>query len=93
MKQFIPVLCRSDLGDGGWSLHAPGATDRAIAEGDEFYLVTGPAKWVCGQWRDGQPDCVDPGCPLELADGELSDIAPDVPAWRAACPEYPAMEG
>jgi len=39
------VLCRSDLGDGGWSLHEPDATDEDIAEGDDTALVTGTAEW------------------------------------------------
>jgi hypothetical protein len=37
------VLVRSDAGDGGWSLHAPGATDEQIAEGDAPALLTGEA--------------------------------------------------
>lgn len=32
------VICTSP---SGWSLHAPGSTDREIAEGDAPYLVTG----------------------------------------------------
>lgn len=46
------VLCRSDTGDGGWSLHAPGSTDEQIASGDEPYLVSGPADWdeKTGDW-------------------------------------------
>lgn len=28
------VLCRSDDGHGGWSLHAPGSTNEQIASGD-----------------------------------------------------------
>lgn len=44
-RQFIEtdqlVLCRSDRGDGGWSLHAPGSTDDEIATGDAPYLVSG----------------------------------------------------
>ena len=43
--ETIPVLCRSDHGDGGWSLHAPGSTDEAIAAGDAQYLVSGAAGW------------------------------------------------
>lgn len=35
------VVCDSDLGDGGWSLHAPGSTDNDIAEGIALPLVTG----------------------------------------------------
>jgi len=39
------VLCRSDAGDGGWSLHAPGSTDADIASGNAPALATGTAKW------------------------------------------------
>jgi hypothetical protein len=52
---FIPidadelVLCRSDNGDGGWSLHAPGSTDQEIADGTSLCLASGeapgPSKW------------------------------------------------
>jgi hypothetical protein len=35
------VLCESDTGDGGWSLHAPGSTDEQIASGDAPYLASG----------------------------------------------------
>lgn len=46
------VLCRSDRGDGGWSLHEPGSTDDEIASGDAPYLVSGPAEWddQTGEW-------------------------------------------
>ena len=44
------VLCRSDTGDGGWSLHAPGSTDEQIAEGDAPPFVSGPSDW---QAEDG----------------------------------------
>jgi hypothetical protein len=44
------VLCRSDTGDGGWSLHAPGSTDDDIASGDAPYLVSGPASSSNGDW-------------------------------------------
>ena len=37
------ILTRSDAGDGGWSLHPPGSTDAAIAEGDAVTLLTGEA--------------------------------------------------
>lgn len=40
------VLVRSDAGDGGWSLHAPWATDEQIADGSEPPLMSGPADWV-----------------------------------------------
>ncbi len=39
------VLCRSDQGDGGWSLHPPGSTDEAIAMGEAPVLASGPAEW------------------------------------------------
>jgi hypothetical protein len=39
------VLVRSDQGDGGWSIHAPGSTDKDIAAGDAPYLVCGKARW------------------------------------------------
>jgi hypothetical protein len=47
------VLCRSDHGDGGWSLHAPGATDAEIASGDAPYLACGEAEWdeERGDWN------------------------------------------
>lgn len=44
------VLCRSDQGDGGWSLHAPDSTDEAIAAGDAPPLLTGTARWIGGAW-------------------------------------------
>ena len=45
------VLCRSDAGDGGWSLHAPGSTDEDIATGDAPPLTSGPSgKNRLGQW-------------------------------------------
>jgi hypothetical protein len=39
------TLCRSDQGDGGWSLHAPGATDEEIACGDKPALASGPSEF------------------------------------------------
>ena len=44
------VLCRSDVGDGGWSLHRPGATDEQIAEGDAPVLISGVAELVDDEW-------------------------------------------
>ena len=35
------VVCYSDSGDGGWSIHAPGSTDDEIAEGTALALVSG----------------------------------------------------
>jgi hypothetical protein len=37
------VLVRSDMGDGGWSLHAPGSTDEQISEGHAPPLTCGPS--------------------------------------------------
>jgi hypothetical protein len=51
------VLCRSDSGDGGWSLHAPGSTDEAIACGEAPYLACGPGEMEDGQWS--RPDFQD----------------------------------
>lgn len=39
------TLCRSDQGDGGWSFHAPNATDEEIANGDAPCIASGPANW------------------------------------------------
>jgi hypothetical protein len=52
------ILCRSDTGDGGWSLHAPWATDEQIATGEELYLTNGPAERTPdGDWdRPNQAD-------------------------------------
>ena len=44
------VLCRSDCGDGGWSLHPAGSTDEQIASGDAPVLVSGTAQWGDGDW-------------------------------------------
>jgi hypothetical protein len=44
------VLCRSDAGDGGWSLHAPGSTNEEIASGDAAYLICGTAEEAGGAW-------------------------------------------
>jgi hypothetical protein len=48
MTNFIPT--RSDQGDGGWSLHAPGSTDEDIATGDAPALVTGVSRKRGGKW-------------------------------------------
>jgi hypothetical protein len=37
------ILCRSDAGDGGWSLYPPGTSDDQIASGDVLPLLTGEA--------------------------------------------------
>ena len=39
------VMCRSDAGDGGWSLHPPGASDQEIGGGDAPAIVSGPSDW------------------------------------------------
>lgn len=45
------ILCRSDTGDGGWSLHAPGSTDQDIATGEAPALTSGASgKNRHGQW-------------------------------------------
>ena len=49
-RQGALVLCRSDCGDGGWSLHPAGSTDEQIASGDAPVLVSGTAQWVDGDW-------------------------------------------
>lgn len=38
------VRCDSDMGDGGWSLHAPDSTDEDIAEGTAPALVSGTGR-------------------------------------------------
>jgi hypothetical protein len=48
MTDFI--LTRSDQGDGGWSLHAPGSTDEDIATGEAAPLVTGVSRKRAGEW-------------------------------------------
>jgi len=48
MDKFI--LTRSDRGDGGWSLHAPGSTDEDIATGEAAALVTGTSRKRAGKW-------------------------------------------
>ena len=51
------VLCRSDAGDGGWSLHAPESTDESIASGEAPWLISGPAVWKDDRWsRPTQSD-------------------------------------
>jgi hypothetical protein len=49
------VLCRSNTGDGGWSLHAPGSTDEEIACGEAPYLACGPGEMEDGQWSRPNP--------------------------------------
>jgi hypothetical protein len=51
------VLCRSDKGDGGWSLHEEGSTDEAIASGEAPPLATGIAWRTPDGWS--RPDFKD----------------------------------
>lgn len=55
-----PVLCQSA---DGWSLHAPGSTDEAIASGDAPYLVRGP----------GEPTAADYAAARALLDPSLAE--------------------
>ena len=58
MKTHPLVLCRSDEGDGGWSLHAPGSSDKDIATGAAPYLVDGTSDLdIYGLWS--RPDAYD----------------------------------
>lgn len=50
------ILCRSDAGDGGWSLHPPGTTDEAIANGDARILASGEAEMAPGTRVDADDD-------------------------------------
>jgi len=52
------VLCRSDQGDGGWSLHEPGSTDYEIATGAAPALITGTAEMeeTTGTWNHPNHD-------------------------------------
>ncbi len=59
------VLVRSDLGDGGWSLHRPGATDEDIAIGESPPLLSGTAVRVGDGWS--RPDSTDYGVALRKA--------------------------
>lgn len=46
------ILCRSDCGDGGWSLHAPPSPEFDIDEDGPDLLIHGPAEWdsAAGAW-------------------------------------------
>jgi len=45
------VICRSDAGDGGWSLHPPGTTDASLADGSARTLAYGHAERSAdGEW-------------------------------------------
>jgi hypothetical protein len=59
MKATQFVLCRSDQGDGGWSLHPPGSTDRDIAQGDAPILASGPASWSEAKDAWDRPNAAD----------------------------------
>jgi hypothetical protein len=62
------VLCRSDTGDGGWSLHPPGSTDEQIASGDAPYLLSGDSKKnKFGRWS--RPNAKDYRMALKGLDG------------------------
>lgn len=45
-------LVRSDMGDGGWSLHPAGYDDKDFAAGNVPVLVSGIAEWddALGEW-------------------------------------------
>lgn len=58
MRDHNLILVRSDQGDGGWSLHAPGVTDKEIAQGDAPPLLSGTATQDDqGEWD--RPDSTD----------------------------------
>jgi len=52
------ILVRSDLGDGGWSLHMPGSSDEEIVEGDGF-LLSGTSEWDDDSQSWGRPNVAD----------------------------------
>jgi hypothetical protein len=53
MKTYRFTLCRSDQGDGGWSLHPPQHSD----EDHMLVLASGSADLVDDQWtRPNQTD-------------------------------------
>lgn len=51
------ILCRSDAGDGGWSLHPPDTTDNAIATGVARILASSDAERTDDGWS--RPDDAD----------------------------------
>ena len=58
MRDHNLILVRSDQGDGGWSLHSPGVTDKEIAQGDAPPLTSGTASMdENGEWD--RPDSAD----------------------------------
>lgn len=52
MKTYDLVLCLSDMGDGGWSLHAPSSTDEDIAAGIALPLLSGYGYPKCPSEKD-----------------------------------------
>jgi hypothetical protein len=63
------VLCRSDKGDGGWSLHAPGSTDEDIATGNAPPLLTGQGeRGALEHWT--RPAPIDYARALRILEGE-----------------------
>ncbi len=57
MKTLGLILCRSDQGDGGWSLHSPLATDDEIANGEKLLLSGTSGTDKHGNWlRPNQAD-------------------------------------
>jgi hypothetical protein len=62
------VLCRSDAGDGGWSLHPPHTTDADIANGDAPILASGTAERdeTTGWWN--RPNAADYAAAAVAAD-------------------------
>jgi hypothetical protein len=68
MTEHKLILCRSDTGDGGWSLHPPGSTDEQIASGDAPYLLSGDSKKnKFGRWS--RPNAKDYRMALKGLDG------------------------
>lgn len=53
------TLCRSDMGDGGWSLHPADVTDGEIAAGIADLLSCGEAEWEEQAQRWSRPDAGD----------------------------------
>jgi hypothetical protein len=75
------ILCRSDMGDGAWSLHAPGTTETEIADGAGL-LLSGEAEWVgddlTGDWdRPNAADYAEASRPCP-ADKTVRTTAPGV---------------
>lgn len=64
------ILCRSDLGDGGWSLHAPLESEEDDYQGPEL-LLHGSAEWdhASGDWN--RPNAAD----YKRAADRLAEVA------------------